>query len=150
MKEYPPLVYYQGVDEYERHYQNIYCRTGIRTYWGMRVIFPRHKFDHLFYESSKKLRDHKDTFARDRAERINWIAAALRDKDAEIFYGWNRKEKRIDRSCLVFVVQCNYIVVVKMKNWSSGRISTAYLAKPYVLEMIKSKPRADIPKKIDR
>jgi hypothetical protein len=116
----------------------------------MKVIFPKGKFGHLFYESSKKLRDHKDTFARDRAERIDWIAVALRDKDAEIFYGWNRMEKRIDPTFLVFVVQFNYIVVVKKRNWRSGRIVTAYLAKPYTLQMIKSKPRARIPIEKDR
>jgi len=116
----------------------------------MKVIFPKGRFEHLFYESSKKLRDHKDTFARDRAERIDWIAAALQDKDAEIFYGWNRMEKRIDPAFLVFVVQFNYIVVVKKRNWRSGRIATAYLAKPYVLQMIESKPRAQIPNKNDR
>jgi hypothetical protein len=109
----------------------------------MKVVFPKDRFNHLFYDS---ISDHKDTFARDRAERINWIAAALRDRDAEIFYGWNRDKRQVDKTRLVFVAQDNYIVVVKMKNWNSGRIVTAYLAKPETLRKIKSKPRAQIPK----
>lgn len=147
MKDYPPLVCDKIEDEYESHYQNIYCREGIRTFWGMRVVFPKDRFHHLFYESSKKLPDHKDRFSKDRAQRINWIAAALRDDDAEIFYGWSSEKKCLDKTLLVFVVQFNYVVVVKMKNWYSGRIVTAYLAKPPALHNIKSGPKAQIPSK---
>ncbi|TKJ42757.1 hypothetical protein CEE36_06645 [candidate division TA06 bacterium B3_TA06] len=150
MKEYPPLVYYRGIDEYRNHYIHKYCNRKIYTFFGMRVFFPRGSFEHLFYESSKKLPDHKDTFARDRAERIDWIAAALQDRDAEIFQGWDRVKKRIDPTRLVFVVQSNYIVVVKKEDWDTGVIRTAFLAKPWPLQMIKSKPRVQIPKKKDR
>lgn len=147
MKEYPPLLSNKTESEYESHYLNIYCREGIRTFWGMRVVFPKDRFQHLFYESSKKIPDHKDTFSEDRAKRINWIAAALHDEDAEIFHGWDSSRRCLDKSLLVFVVQFNYIIVVRMKDWSSGRIVTAYLAKPQTLHKIRSGPRVTIPNK---
>jgi hypothetical protein len=44
-------------------------------------------FDHAFFEWSERRGGPKDTFSADRARRIDWIAAALQDAEAELFVG---------------------------------------------------------------
>lgn len=141
MKEYPPLVYYKGIDEYRNHYIEKYCRKKIHTFRGMRVFFPRSSFEHLFYESSRKRWAHKDIFSRKRAERIDWIAAALSDRNAQVYEGWDTRNKRVDPDRLVFVTQGNYVVIIRKLSKEEASIVTAFPATRSAIRKIKLSKR---------
>ena len=63
----------------------------------------------MFFESVKTK---DDTFSQMRAERIDWIRAALEDPKSERYVGWDKKRKRLDRRRRVTLVMGNYVVVI--------------------------------------
>ena len=139
--DYPPLVKYKTVDEYRIHFENCYCQEPIATYDGILVRFRKYYFQHCFYESSR--RDQvKDVFSTVRAERIDWIRAALQDPNAELYVGWNKKRNRYEANRRVVVVCGNYVVVMRMNSNRTAEFVTAYLADtPATLEKIKRSPK---------
>ncbi len=114
---YPPLVKYNIETEYRKHYEAKYCakKSGIKTFDGIPVYFKKDRFNHAFHESSKR-DETKDIFSRQRAERIDWIAHALRDTLAELYIGWDNRLKRHDKRRRVCVVQGNYVVVIRFNH----------------------------------
>ncbi|MHB1391131.1 MAG: hypothetical protein ACYCXF_07875 [Thermoleophilia bacterium] len=74
----PPLVRYSTIDEYHNHFKRIYCRAPVLTFDCIEVRFRIKSFSHCFYESSQRNLV-KDKFSKTRAERIDWIKAALQD-----------------------------------------------------------------------
>lgn len=107
----------------------------------MRVMFPRGSFEHLFYESSRRRGGHKDTFSRKRAERIDWMAAALSDEGAEIYQGWDRRRKKPTPKRLVFIVQSNYVVIIRRASKNRASIVTAFPASQSALRKIRRSKR---------
>ncbi len=69
----PPLLDYQTVDEYKRHYEKHYQRGNIVTFEDIRIYFKPQKFGHAFYENSQKKEGPKDRFSYERAQRMDWI-----------------------------------------------------------------------------
>lgn len=138
---YPPLVQYQTADEYRAHYEQVYCRKPIITFDGIAVRFRKNRFDHCFYEST--LRNQiKDEFSVQRAERIDWIEAALHDPDAELYVGWDGRKKRYDRNHRVSLVVSNYVVVIRLSSIKSAQFVTAFGAdSPSTLQKIKRNPK---------
>lgn len=74
---YPPLVCYRTVDEYRAHFERVYCQGTITTFDGIAVRFRKSRFDHCFYESTRR-NQVKDAFSAQRAERIDWIKPPCR------------------------------------------------------------------------
>lgn len=105
------------------------------------VRFRKEDFLHCFFESSNR-DDQKDTFSTRRAERIDWIKAALQDPKAELFAGWDRKRKIHDRDRRVCVVSGDYVVIIALTDKDKAYIITAFVIDdPRVLESIKRSPK---------
>jgi len=122
---YPSLVRYQTPEEYRMHYERIYCRGPITTFDGIKVRFRKDRFDHCFFESTRR-NQVKDQFSVLRAERIDWIKAALQDPNAELYVGWDRKRKRYDNSHRVSVAVESYVVVIRLSAVNEAQFVTAY------------------------
>lgn len=139
--EYPPLVYYGTEAEYRLHYERIYCKETITTFDGINVRFRKERFDHCFYESKGRNRV-KDLFSEKRAQRIDWIKTALKDSDAELYIGWDRKRKRHDPGHRVALVVKDYVVVIRIGNNKKAQFVTAYVAdSASTLAKIKGSPK---------
>lgn len=124
---FPALVEYDSEGEYRAHFEQAYCRGRIITFDSIAVRFRKHNFDHCFFESSS--RDGvKDQFSLARAQRIDWIWAALQDPSAELYEGWDRNKKRHDRSRRVAIVLGNYVVVIHITRPNEANFVTAYVA----------------------
>jgi len=145
--DHPPLVKYATPDEYRAHFEQVYCRGPITTFDGIAVRFRKGKFAHDFYESSKR-DETKDRFSWKRAERIDWIKAALQDPDSERYQGWDKKHKRYDPDRRVAIVMGNYVVVIALVGPKDADFVTAYVAdatfrpgRPSTLDLIRRGPK---------
>ncbi|MFH1968769.1 MAG: hypothetical protein ABIJ53_00455 [Verrucomicrobiota bacterium] len=138
---YLPLVCNGTEAEYRAHYERVYCRGAVSTFDGIAVRFRKNRFAHCFYEST--LRNQvKDAFSAQRAERIDWIKAALQDPNADLHVGWDGKKKRYDRSHRVALVVGDYVVVIRMSGNQTAQFVTAYVAdSPSTLAKIKGSPK---------
>lgn len=140
---YPALVQYAEIAEYRTHWIREYCAGAITTFDGIAVRFRRDKFSHYFFESSG--RDGlKDRFSRQRAERIDWIKAALHDAAAELYVGWDKGRKRYDPARRVAVVVGNYVVIIAITGDATADFISAYVAdtpgssgRPSTLDLIR-------------
>jgi hypothetical protein len=135
---YPLLVTYTTADEYRRHFERIYCRGTTTTFDGLVVRFRRDQFEHAFFES---VRSKDDTFSRTRAERIDWILAALRDPNAELYVGWDNRKKRLASDTRVCVILGDYVVVIRVAKPDRAFFVTAFVAGPGTLTKIRGGPR---------
>jgi hypothetical protein len=137
----PPLVCYGTVDEYRAHFERVYCQEPITTFDWIVVRFRKSRFDHCFYESTRR-NQVKDAFSALRAERIDWIKATLQDPNAELYVGWDGKKKRYDRSHRVALVVDDYVVVIRLSGNQTAQFVTAYVAdSPSTLAKIKGSPK---------
>jgi hypothetical protein len=138
---YPPPVCYETVAEYRAHYERVYCQGTISTFDGIAVRFRKNRFAHCFYESTGR-NQVKDAFSILRAERIDWIKAALQDANAELHVGWDGKKKRYDRGHRVALVIGDYVVVIRLSSSLTAQFVTAYVAdSPSTLAKIKGSPK---------
>ncbi len=138
---YPPLVQYGTEHEYRSHFESMYCCGALPCFDGIAVRFKKKDFDHCFFESSN--RDGvKDQFSTLRAERIDWIKAALQDGHADIFVGWDKKRRRYDHGRRVTLVMGNYVVVIRITDGKKASFVTAFVAdSQQSLNRIKGSPR---------
>ena len=83
----------------------------MQTFDGIEVRFRKQHFDHCFFES---VVTKDDTFSQRRAERIDWIKAALEDPNAELWVGWDNKRKRPANDRRVVIVVQNYVVIIRV------------------------------------
>lgn len=136
---YPALVKYPSIVEYRQHFERVYCQGPVLTFDGIPVRFRKKTFDHAFYES-KHFKD--DTFSKKRAERIDWIKAALEDPQSERYVGWDNRRKRYDRSRRVTVVMGDYVVVIGLTRRGTALFRTAFVADSgRTLSLIRQGPR---------
>jgi len=139
----PVLVNYDTWQEYKEHYLNKYCRSVIITFDGIRVYFSPDTFGHAFRESSGR-NGVKDTFSTIRMQRIDWILAALTNKDAELFCGWDKKSKTYRSNRRVSVVYVDFVVVIEISRREGGLLKanfkTCYRA-DVSIDKIKKSPR---------
>jgi hypothetical protein len=134
-------VRYETIEEYRLHYEKTYCGGPVTTFDGIAVRFRKSRFRHCFYESTRR-NQVKDVFSRSRAERIDWIKAALQDREGELHVGWDRKRKRFDRSHRVTLVAGNYVVVIRLSRAKEAQFVTAYVAdSPSTVQKIKRNPK---------
>jgi hypothetical protein len=136
---YPPLVKYLSEQKYRQHFEDVYCKQPLLTFDGISVRFRKSHFDHAFFES-KNAKD--DTFSMIRAERMDWIKAALEDPNSDRFVGWNNRLKRYDNRRRVTVVLRNYVVIIGVTNKGAGFFITAFVAdSDRTLSLIRKGPR---------
>lgn len=138
----PPLVKYESIQEYKKHFINKYCKEVIKTFDNFEVKFYDDMFEHAFFESSDR-RGSKDIFSLKRAERIDWIEDVLKDKDAEIYMGYDSKRKRNDWNRRVTIInEDNYVVVIQIIKDKKSKFITAYVAdSPNTAIAIRKNPK---------
>ncbi len=122
----PPLVHYATVAEYRSHYERVYCRGNIQTFYGIRVYFGVGKFGHMFYESTAR-DGRKDVFSPVRAQRIDWIKATLEHPTAALFEGWDKASRQYDATRRVAVVYEDFVVVVAMGLKQDGSLKANFV-----------------------
>lgn len=117
------------------------------TFDGIAVRFRKHRFDHCFFESSHRDKV-KDRFSTLRAERMDWIKAALADPASERYWGWDGKKKCYDHTRRVTVVMGNYVVVIMLTGAKTADFVTAYVAdtvgmrgRKSTIDLIRSGPK---------
>lgn len=137
----PPLVKYNSIDEYRNHFENKYCSDVIETFDGYQVKFYEDMFEHAFFESSDR-NGSKDVFSSKRAERIDWIEHVLKDKNAELYMGYDNKKKRNDNSRRVAIInEDNYVVIIQIIRDVKAKFTTAYVAdSPKTANLIRKNP----------
>lgn len=138
----PPLVKYESIEEYKDHFVNKYCKDPIETFDYFTVKFYEDMFEHAFFESSNR-RGSKDIFSSQRAERIDWIENVLKDKEAEIYMGYDSKNKRNDWNRRVTIInEDNYVVVIQIIKDNRAKFVTAYVAdRPNTAKSIRQGPK---------
>jgi len=124
---YPPLVKYGNPEDYRAHFERVYCQNTIPTFDGIQVRFRQNRFEHCFYESTRRNKI-KDQFSSLRAERIDWIKAALQDPNADLYVGWDSRRRRHDRTHRVAVVVNDYVVIIRLTGQQKSDFVTAYVA----------------------
>ena len=149
----PPLLEYDSVREYKKHYERVYQRGDIRTFDGIRVYFRPQKFGHAFYENSQRRKGPKDEFSPDRAQRMDWIKATLENPDAKLYQGWNKDTKCYDEDRRVSVVYEDFVVVVELsfnqKGELKGNFVTCYVADRSIGQ-IKGSPEWELDKCLNK
>jgi len=141
MATYSPLLKLADEAAYRTRFEALYCQGAVLTFDGIAVRFRKADFDHCFFESKHRNRV-KDTFSAPRAERLDWIAVALKDANADRFVGWDRDTKTYDKTRRVTLVCGNYVVVIAITGITSARFVTAYVADtPASLAKLKASPK---------
>lgn len=141
MAGYPPLLTLTAESDYRMHFVNVYCRAPVFTFDGLIVRFRKDDFNHCFFESTQRNRI-KDHFSTVRAERMDWIKAALADPNADRFVGWDRDTRQYRKDRRVTLVCGDYVVVIALVDAQRARFITAYVADtPASLQKLKTSPR---------
>lgn len=137
---FPPLCTLTDPSDYRQRFESMYCNAPITTFDGIEVRFRKNQFDHCFFESSNR-NGVKDQFSVGRAERIDWIKAALEDATAARYAGWDKQKKRYDQTRRVCIVMVNYVVVIAIKKNRKADFITAYVADtPSTLQKLNTSP----------
>ncbi|SET02874.1 hypothetical protein SAMN05421676_102375 [Salinibacillus kushneri] len=127
---YHSLLKLQTIEEYRMYYEETYCANPIETFDKTTVRFSKRQFDHAFFSSSSRKKQDKSVFNWDRAERIEWIGKALKDKNLTLYAGYDKKRKRNDFTRRVCVVTPDdYVVVINLNNkdYHKAHFVTAFL-----------------------
>lgn len=138
----PPLLSLADETAYRAHFKATYCKGPILTFDGIAVRFQKADFDHCCFESNRRTRQ-KQYFSRKRAERLDWIQAALRDPGADLRVGWDNSRGRYDHDRRLTIVSGNYIVIIALQKCrTKARFITAYVADSgRTLQLIKTSPK---------
>lgn len=116
----PDLIALSSPEEYKKYYVEKYCKKDLVTFDGIKV---------KFYESSDKSKSNKDIFSIERAKRIDWIEYALKNPNAELYVGWDKKRKKYDNSRRVALITPeDYVVIITIIGKNKGKFVTAYYA----------------------
>ncbi len=138
----PKLLELPDEAAYRAHYEASLCNREICTIDGLLVRFPKFQFDHAFFESANRRLGEKGVFSVDRAKRMDWIAPALADPNAELYEGWDKRKGAHTRDSRVCVAFCDYVVIIMLRG--EGRPAsfiTAFQAGKRTLQRIQSGPR---------
>lgn len=124
---YPALITFASEVDCRIHFEQVYCKAPIGTFDGIMVRFKKKKFEHCFFESSRRNKI-KDRFSPARAQRIDWIKATLEDPHSELYEGWDSDKKCYDRSRRAAIVMGNYVVIIAFTGPGTADFVTAYVA----------------------
>lgn len=125
MSRRPDLVEYGSEQDYQRHFEDVYCRDPIETFDAISVRFQKSQFSHAFFES---IGAPDNTFSKARAKRIDWIKWALQNPGAELYFGWEKKRKRVVTNRRVAIVNGDFVVVIRLIKSDRAVFVTAYVA----------------------
>lgn len=112
--------------EYRTHFEAKYCSGPILTFEGIPVFFSKNKFDHAFFESTRR-DGAKDQFSTVRAERMDWIEYALQEATATRYQGWHSQRGRYDPTRQVTVVVNDFVVIIRMKMKRDGSLKAEFV-----------------------
>lgn len=122
----PPFVAYDTLKEYKNHFEETYCKTPTLTFDGIKVFFSKDKFEHAFFESTKR-NGVKDTFSDERAKRIDWIKATLENPKADLYQGWDKDSKTYFPHRRVSVVFGDFAVIIGLSLNKSGELKGNFI-----------------------
>lgn len=122
----PPLLALADDDAYRQHFVQTLCRTQVVTHDGIRVHFNAATFEHAFFESSDR-RGADDIFSLARAERMDWIAAALADPNALCVQGWDKKKQCHTPKRRVTVVVQDFVIVLGLSTTRDGTLKANFI-----------------------
>jgi hypothetical protein len=100
------------------------------------VTFDPNGFGHAFYEGESK-----QHFSRARAERIDWIEKALKDRSAELYQGWDKLNRRPTKRRRVCLVNRDYVVVIEFVSANEAHFITAYIATDDTRQLVRRSAR---------
>ena len=139
----PKLVKYKTIGEYHKHFRREYCNPSktITTCDGITVAFYPNQFKHAFYGSSGKGKRDKAKISLVRARRIDWIKYALKNPNASLYVGYDKKKKIYDRRRRVCLKNNNYVVVIQFKDHRKADFITHFSPDtPHTKNSIKKSP----------
>lgn len=122
----PPLLVLEDEDAYRQHFVRTLCRAQIETHDGIRVYFSPATFDHAFFESSDR-RGADDVFSMSRAERMDWIAAALADRNALCLQGWDKHTQSYSAKRRITVVVQDFVIVLALSTKRNGQLKANFV-----------------------
>ena len=122
----PALLKLADEEAYRQHYINILSRGVITTHDGIRVYFGQDTFEHAFFESSDR-RGADDIFSKARAERIDWIAAALADPNALCVQGWDGAMQCYTPKRRVTVIVQDFVIVLQLSTKRDGTLKANFI-----------------------
>lgn len=136
-----PLLQLGDEADFRAHFVNTYCLGTLTTFDQIEVRFQRSDFDHCCFESNRRTRI-KERFSTVRAERLDWIKAALQDPGADLRVGWDNQRKCHDTDRRVAIISGNYVVIIRFTKPGRARFVTAYLADSgNTIQLIKKSPK---------
>lgn len=127
----PAFLVLKSEHEYREHFVTKYCSGDILTHDGFKVRFFKEKFEDAFFESSNRQTKNKDLFSLERAKRMDWIEYVLTSDISEIFVGWDRENKTLNKKRRVAIISPeDYVVVIDIIDIvnKKARFITAYHA----------------------
>lgn len=131
-----------SIEDYKNYFINNYCKADIYTYNGIHVKFYEDQFEHCCYESANFKKRDKSIFSHERAKRLSWIKDVLKDKNAEVYVGWDRDKKIYNYNRRISIISPdNYVVVINLINKRKAKFITAYVASKTNARKIRSAPK---------
>lgn len=104
--------------------------------------FYEDQFEHAFYESLNHLKRDKSIFSIERAKHMDWIEEVLKNKNAELYVGWNRDKKKYNYNRRVSIISPeNYVVILNVINEVEAKFITAYPANIITARNIRKGPK---------
>ncbi|MGB4438436.1 MAG: hypothetical protein WBJ13_04255 [Sedimentibacter sp.] len=126
----PDLIEYTTEDEYKNYYIEHYCNASpIDTFDSIPVMFYPETFEHAFYKRTEKSwKAPKDSFSKERGERLDWIKCVLQDPTVTPRKGYDKATGSYDNTRRVtFINEQNYVVVIYINKKGTGKFVTAYI-----------------------
>ena len=148
----PSLLVLPNESAYQLHFEKHYVNTSpLVTFDDMQIRFSRHNFSHAFFTGSVRRTRRKDRFDTDRAKRMDWIAAVLQDRGAELYRRVMRISRRprrgtpksaLRRIALIPSERYAVVVDVEKRNPKRANFVTAYVVNSdAALAKMRSNPR---------
>ncbi len=139
----PELLYLDSEQAYRQYFIKKYCNQKVETWNHIEVKFYSEKFEDAFFESLNNKKRDKSKFSVQRAQRMDWIEAVLKDKNVEIYQGWDRDKKQLSTNGRIVMINSqNYVVVLNLLKNRTAKFITAYLAdSPRTVRLIRKGPK---------
>lgn len=113
-------------EEFRRIWKEEYCDQEVHTFDNVEVLFFEEMFDHVFYESANRKMKDKSILSFNRLEKIYWIKDTLKDPEAILKKGWNRKRKQYFEDRRVAIVKGNFVVIIVFTGVLKANFVTAF------------------------
>ena len=146
IKKLPDFVFLKTEKDYQKYFEEKYCKKTILTFDKIPVKFYSDQFKHAFYESSNRKTRNKDVFSYNRAIRIDWIEYVLKNPLSELHLGWDRDKKEYNCERRVSIISPeNYVVVIRINDNHTAKYITSYYADSNnTVKKIKNTPKWNV------